>query len=134
MLGAAAAAPTLDAASSRCSGRRTRQGRAQVPFAEDQHLIGDLGAYGQHQAFGEAVRARTPRRDLDHRDARIGQDLVERCLELPDSITEEEPEPGGVFAEVHDEVADLLGGPGSVGLCGHAQHVQVSSQATPTVA
>jgi hypothetical protein len=34
--------------------------------------------------------------------------------------------PGGVVAEVHDEVAGLLGGPGSVGMCGHAQHVQVA--------
>ena len=30
---------------------------AQVPLAEDQHPVGDLGADGQHEAFGEAVRA-----------------------------------------------------------------------------
>jgi hypothetical protein len=36
-----------------------------VPLTEDQHPVGDLGPDRQHQAFGEAVRPRTPRRDLD---------------------------------------------------------------------
>jgi hypothetical protein len=39
-------------------------------------------------------------------------------------IADEDPEPRDVFAEVHDEVAGLLGGPGAVGLRGHAQDVQ----------
>jgi hypothetical protein len=38
---------------------------AQVLLAEDQHLVGDLGSDGQHETFGEAVRAWTPGRDLD---------------------------------------------------------------------
>jgi hypothetical protein len=38
---------------------------SEVLLAEDQHPVGDLGADGQHEAFSEAVRARTPRRDLD---------------------------------------------------------------------
>ena len=52
-----------------------------MPLSEDQHPIGDLGADGQHESLGEAVRPRTPRRDLDHFDARIGQHGVERCRE-----------------------------------------------------
>ena len=67
---------------------------AQVPLAEDQHPVGDLGPDGQHEAFGEAVRPRTPRRDLDHLDARVRQDRVERRRELPGPIADEEPEPG----------------------------------------
>ena len=51
---------------------------AEVPLPEDQHPVGQLGADGQHEAFGEAVRPRTPRRDLDHLDPRIRQDRVER--------------------------------------------------------
>jgi hypothetical protein len=31
---------------------------AEVPLAEDQHPVGDLGSDGQHEAFGEAVRPR----------------------------------------------------------------------------
>jgi hypothetical protein len=45
---------------------------------------------------------------------------------LSGSVSDEEPEPRDVFAEVHDEVAGLLGGPGSVGVRGHAEDVQVS--------
>ena len=33
---------------------------AQVLLAEEQHPVGDLGPDGQHEAFGEAVRPRTP--------------------------------------------------------------------------
>ena len=99
---------------------------AQVSLPEDQHPVGEFGADGQHEAFGEAVRPRTPRRDLDHLDARIRQHRVERGRELSGPIADEEPEPRDVFAEVHDEVAGLLGGPGPVGMRGHAQDVQVA--------
>ena len=57
------------------------QHAAEVPLAEDQHAVGDLGPDGQHEAFGEAVRPRTPGRDLDHLDARVRQ-RVERGREL----------------------------------------------------
>jgi hypothetical protein len=30
----------------------------QLPLPEDQHPVGDLSADRQHEAFGEAVRAR----------------------------------------------------------------------------
>ena len=72
----------------------------QVPLTEDQHSVGDLGPHCQDEAFGEAVRTRTPGRDLDHLDACIRQDRVERRCELPGPIADEEPEPGGVVVEV----------------------------------
>jgi hypothetical protein len=53
------------------------QHAAEVPFPEDQHAVGQLGADGQYEAFGEAVRPRALRRDLDHFDARIGEHRVE---------------------------------------------------------
>jgi hypothetical protein len=73
---------------------------------------GDFGSDGQHDAFGEAFRPRTPRRDLDHLDTRtgdtrIGQHRVERGRELPGPIADEEPEPPDVLAEVHHELADV---------------------------
>jgi hypothetical protein len=94
-----------------------------VPLTEDRHPVGELGADGQHGAFGEAVRPRTPGRDLDHFDARVRHDRVERYRELTGPIADEEPKSGGMVAEVHDEVAGLLGGPGPVGIRGHAQGV-----------
>ena len=36
----------------------------QVSFAEDQDAVGEFGSGGQHEAFGEAVRSRTSRRDF----------------------------------------------------------------------
>jgi hypothetical protein len=50
----------------------------------------------------------------------------ERGRELSGPIADQEPEPGDVVAEFHDEVAGLLGGPRSVGMRGHAQDVQVA--------
>ena len=96
---------------------------AEVPLAEDQHAVGEFGADGQHEAFGEAVRPRAPRRDLDHLDTDIGRHGVERCGELSGTIADEEPEPPEVLAEVHHEVAGLLRRPAPVGMCGHAQDV-----------
>ena len=97
---------------------------AEVPLSEDQHPVGQLGADCQHEAFGEAVRPRAPGRDLDHFDTRIRQHRVKRVRELAGAVADEESEPRDVFAEVHDEVAGLLGGPGPVGMRGHAEDVQ----------
>src|SRR5690349_1163257 len=80
----------------------------------------------KYEAFGEAVRPRTTRRDLDHLDARILRHGVERGRELPSTVADEEPKLRGAVAEIHHEVAGLLGGPGPVGTPGHAEHVQVA--------
>ena len=77
---------------------------AEVSFPEDQHPVGEFGADGQHEAFGEAVRPRTPGWDLDHLDARIREHRVERAGVLPGPIADEEPKPRCLIAEVHDEL------------------------------
>jgi hypothetical protein len=51
-------------------------------------------------------------------DAHIVQDSVERRGELAGAVSDEEPELGGALAEIHHEVADLLGGPSAVGVGG----------------
>jgi flagellar motor protein MotB len=48
------------------------------------------------------------------------------CGELPGAVADQEPEARGVVAEVHQEVADLLGGPGTVRVRGHAEDVYVT--------
>ena len=92
-----------------------------MPLSEDQHPIGDLGADGQDEAFGEAVRPRASRGDLDHLDARIGQHRVEGSRELSGPIADQEPEPADVIAEVHHQVAGLLCRPRAIGMPGHAR-------------
>src|SRR5712691_3850893 len=42
------------------------QDGAQVPLAEDQHPVGAFGACRAYPPLGKGVRARCPRRDLDH--------------------------------------------------------------------
>jgi len=37
------------------------QDRPQMPFAEDEHLVGDLGPGGEHEPFGVSV---APHRQL----------------------------------------------------------------------
>src|SRR5688500_7284807 len=72
-----------------------------MPLSEDQHAVGELGSNGRHEAFGEAVRPRTPGRDLDHLDARLREHRVERGRELYRAVADEEPETVDVVAEVH---------------------------------
>jgi hypothetical protein len=110
----------------RCSAGHTGHHDAQVPFAEDQHPVGDLGPGGEHEPFRIGVRARTPRRDLDRFDAGAGQDRVERGGELPGPVADQEPEVRDPVAEVHKEVPDLLGGPRPVRVGGHAGDVHVA--------
>ncbi len=49
---------------------------AQVPFAEDQHTVGDLGPDGAHEPFRVGVRSVGSRWDLDGGDAYVGEDRV----------------------------------------------------------
>jgi hypothetical protein len=55
----------------------------------------------QDEAFGEAVRSRTPRWDLHGIDAGTGQDGVEGGGELAGAVADEEPEGGDTVVEVH---------------------------------
>jgi hypothetical protein len=73
---------------------------AEMSLAEDQHAVGEFGSDGQDEAFGEAVRPRATRRDLDHLDTRIRQHRVKRPGELTGAIADQEPELGGAVTGV----------------------------------
>ena len=72
-------------------GRILGQDRLQMPFAEDQHLVGDLGPGGEHEPFRITVRPRAARRDLHHLDTGVGQDRVKRSGELAGPVPDQEP-------------------------------------------
>jgi hypothetical protein len=55
----------------------------QVPFADDQHLIDDLGPGGEHEPFRIGVRLRIPRRNRHHFDAGTSQYRIERAANCP---------------------------------------------------
>src|SRR5438552_14561304 len=71
-------------------------------------------------------RSRAPRRDFHDRDTSPGQDRVERCGELTGAVPDQEPEAGSAIVEVHQQVADLLGGPWPVRVRGDAGDVHVT--------
>ena len=76
------------------------QDRPQMPLAEDQHPVGDLGPGGEHEPFRIGVRSWASGRDLHHFDPGPGQHCVERLGELPGPVAAHEPEACGAIAEV----------------------------------
>jgi hypothetical protein len=99
---------------------------AQVALAEDQHPVGHLGPDGAHEPLRVGVRARAAQRDLHDLDAGAGQDRVEGAGVLPGAVADEEPEACGAVAEVHQEVADLLGRPRAIGVRGDPKDMHVA--------
>ena len=90
------------------------QDRPQVPLAEDEHPVGDLGPGGEHEPFRISVRLRVPGPDLHYLHPGAGKYRVERLGELPGPITDQEPEVRGAITQIDQEVADLLDGPRAV--------------------
>jgi len=101
------------------------EGRSQVPFVVDEHPVGALGSDCAYPSLGVAIRPRRPRSGLYYFQAFAGEDLVECVRELCVAVPDEEAVGPGPVAEVHDQVAGLLSGPGSVGMFGDAEDVHV---------
>ena len=68
------------------------EGVAEVLFAEDEHAVGDLGAGGEDEPFGEGVRSRASGWDLADGDAGVGQDGVEGVGELAGPVADQDLE------------------------------------------
>jgi hypothetical protein len=97
-----------------------------MPLAQDQHPVGNLGSGGEHEPFRVSIRPGAARRDLHGLDPGPGQHCVERFGELPCPVADQEPEAGGAITQIHQEVADLLHGPGTVRVRGHTEDVHVA--------
>jgi hypothetical protein len=97
--------------------------RPQVAFTEDQHAVGDLGPGCEDEPFGVGVRPRASGRDPHRLDTGTGQDRVERFGERPGPVPDREPEAGGAITQLHQQVADLLGGPRPVRVRGDPEDV-----------
>jgi hypothetical protein len=69
--------------------------------------------------------ARGPRRDFDGLDALAGEGRVEGAGEFGVAVPDQEAEGADPVAEIHDQVAGLLGGPCTVRVGGHAEDVHV---------
>jgi len=97
-----------------------------VALSEDQHPVGEFCSHGADESFGVAVGLWAPGRDLQDRDAGVGDNGVEGCGELAGAVADEESELGCAITEIADQVAGLLSGPGSVGVGGGAEDVDVA--------
>nr|WP_222849141.1 hypothetical protein [Trebonia kvetii] len=95
----------------------------QVLLAEDEHVVQALAAQRPYEPFREGVRPRRPDGRLDHPHAVAGEDVVECRGELAVPVADQESELPGPLAEVHQEVAGLLDGPGPGRMGGDAQDV-----------
>ena len=79
------------------------------------------------EAFRDRVRPWCPDRGADDADVRAGEHGVERGGEFAVPVADQEPEPIGAFVEVDEQVAGLLGDPGSGGVGGDPGEVHAAA-------
>ena len=73
----------------------------QMAFADDEHPVGALPAYGAHPAFRECVRSGRLWRSLDHVDAGGGEHRVEDGRKFGVPIAQQEPQARRALVQVH---------------------------------
>ena len=96
---------------------------AQVPFVDDQQPIQALPPGRAHPPFRERVRTRRPRWGEQDPQALAGEDRVERAGELGVPVADEELQRADSLAQVHHQVARLLGHPLPGRMCRDTQQV-----------
>ena len=99
------------------------QDPAKVPFTVDQQVVEALAPQRPHIPLRKRIRPGRANRGLDNPHAVSGEHVVEGRRELAVAVAYQEPEPAGTVAEIHEQVAGLLGGPGAGGVGGDAQDV-----------
>jgi hypothetical protein len=96
-------------------------------WSGDQHVVEAFPAQCPDEAFHDRVRPRCPDRGTDDADVGTDEDGVERRGELAVPVADQEPEPLGVLAEVHEQVAGLLGDPGAGRVGGDPRDVHAAT-------
>lgn len=99
----------------------------QLPFSNASCWTGIFQASSLPDRGGRQgaapFRPRRPDRRPDHPRPVTCEDIIECRSERAVPVTNQEPEPPGPLAEVHQEVASLLGSPRTCRMGGHAQDV-----------
>ena len=103
------------------------QYRVEVAGSGDQEVVEAFPAQCSDESFRDRVRAGCSYRGADDADVSAGEDGVERRGELAVSVADQEPEPVGAVAELHEQVAGLLDDPVSGGVGGDSGEVHASS-------
>jgi hypothetical protein len=99
----------------------------KVARSDDQKVVEALATRRPDEAFDDGVRAWRLDRGADDADAGAGEDCVEAGGELAVSVADQETELGGAVAEVHEQVAGLLGDPGAGGVGGDPGEVYTTA-------
>jgi hypothetical protein len=94
-----------------------------MPLIDDQGVVEEFAADAADEAFGDRVGPRCPHRCLDDPDVDGGEDGVEGGGELGVAVADQKPELAPGVVEVDEQVAGLLGQPGSGGVGGDAEDV-----------
>jgi hypothetical protein len=97
-----------------------------VAWSGDQEVVEAFAAQGADPAFRDRVRSWCPYRGADDADVGAGEHGVEGGGELGISVADQELESFGVVAEVGEQVAGLLGAPGSGGMGGDPGDVRAA--------
>jgi hypothetical protein len=83
----------------------------QMVLVPDQGAVQELAPASADPAFGDRVHARCPDVAEHGLDPGTGEDRVERGGEVRAAVADHELDPVRLLAEIHDQVAGLLGGP-----------------------
>jgi len=87
------------------------QDSPQMALVPDEGAVQELSAASPDPAFGDRVHAGRPDAAERGPDAGVGEDRVERGRVVRSPVADHEPDPVRLPAEVHDQVAGLLGSP-----------------------
>ncbi len=93
----------------------------QMALVPDEGAVQELAAASPDPAFGDRVHAGRPDVAEHGPDPGVGEDRVERGGEVRAAVADHELGPVRLIAEVHEEVAGLLGGPFPGGMQGDAE-------------
>ena len=99
----------------------------EVSGSGDQEVVEAFPAQGADEAFRDRIRPRCSYRGADDADIGASEDGVERGGELAVPVADQEPELVGAVAEVHEQVAGLLGDPGLGGVGGDPGEVHAAT-------
>ena len=98
----------------------------EMAWSRDQHVVEAFPAQCPDEAFRDRVCTGRPDRGADDADVapvNTASNAAVNCVPVAD----QEPEPLGVFAEVHEQVAGLLGDPGAGGVGGDPGDVHAAA-------
>src|ERR1019366_5861092 len=98
------------------------QDSPQMSLIPDEAAVQELAAASPDPAFGNRVHAGRPDVTEHGPDPGVGEDGVECGGEVRSAVADHELDPVHLVAEVHDQVACLLGGPPSRWMLGNSEN------------